>query len=128
MAIRKFSSMFDIIVADVPCSGEGMFRKDPEAVRQWSPQLVADCAGLQKEITANLWEALKPGGYMIYSTCTFNRKENQEVVAHMLENFEGASAVDVEVPQQWGISKVGAWRGAYSGRIAQVGGSRHAHA
>ncbi len=105
--LRKFSSMFDIIVADVPCSGEGMFRKDPEAVRQWSPQLVADCAGLQKEITANLWEALKPGGYMIYSTCTFNRKENQEVVAHMLENFEGASAVDVEVPQQWGISKVG---------------------
>lgn len=77
---RKFPDFFDIIAADVPCSGEGMMRKDAEAVAQWSLSLVADCVVRQRKIVGNLWDALRPGGYMIYSTCTFNIHENEEVV------------------------------------------------
>ena len=68
---------FDIVAVDAPCSGEGMMRKDEDAVRQWSPQLVSDCAALQKTILSNAAEVVKPGGYLIYSTCTFNREENE---------------------------------------------------
>ena len=75
---------FDIIAADVPCSGEGMMRKDPEAVAQWSPALVAQCAELQRSILQNLWTALRPGGFLIYSTCTFNRRENEDNVRWLI--------------------------------------------
>ena len=76
---KAFASMpgwFDIIVADVPCSGEGMFRKDEEAVAQWSADNVALCQARQRRILADVWPALAPGGVMIYSTCTFNKFEN----------------------------------------------------
>ncbi len=72
------AGFFDIIVADVPCSGEGMFRKDEEAQRQWSEDNVALCAARQKRIVADVWPALAPGGVFIYSTCTFNRYENDD--------------------------------------------------
>lgn len=68
--------LFDVILADVPCSGEGMFRKDPRAVQEWSPETVEFCAARSRRILADIWPALKPGGYLIYSTCTFNRREN----------------------------------------------------
>ena len=76
---KAFASMpgwFDIIVADVPCSGEGMFRKDEEAVAQWSADNVALCQARQRRILADVWPALAPDGVMIYSTCTFNKFEN----------------------------------------------------
>lgn len=76
--LGRLRDTFDIVIADVPCSGEGMMRKDPDAVSQWSPRLVADCAALQRDIVENLWPALRPGGIMLYSTCTFNRTENEE--------------------------------------------------
>ncbi|MDE6086326.1 MAG: RsmB/NOP family class I SAM-dependent RNA methyltransferase [Muribaculaceae bacterium] len=91
----KLRDTFDIIAADVPCSGEGMMRKDQDAVKQWSPALVEECADRQKEIIKNLWPALKPGGYMIYSTCTFNRKENEEILDYIAENFD---AEIIQVP------------------------------
>lgn len=69
---------FDIIVADVPCSGEGMFRKDQKAVEQWSEENVALCAARQKRILADVWPALKSGGYLIYSTCTYEKTENDD--------------------------------------------------
>lgn len=81
--LGRLRDTFDIVIADVPCSGEGMMRKDPDAVSQWSPRLVADCAALQREIVANLWPALRPGGIMLYSTCTFNRAENEENIDWM---------------------------------------------
>ncbi|MDE6311849.1 MAG: hypothetical protein K2L96_08565 [Muribaculaceae bacterium] len=80
-AFRKLPVLFDIVAVDAPCSGEGMMRKEPEAVAQWSPALVSECAALQREILANVWETLKPGGYLIYSTCTFGREENEDNVA-----------------------------------------------
>jgi 16S rRNA C967 or C1407 C5-methylase (RsmB/RsmF family)/NOL1/NOP2/fmu family ribosome biogenesis protein len=98
---RKLRGMFDIILADVPCSGEGMFRKDAEAVSQWSPALVAECAARQREIVANLWEALRPGGIFIYSTCTFNRDENEDMLAWLLDNYPEAQHMPLNLPDEW---------------------------
>ena len=72
----QLTARFDIILADVPCSGEGMFRKDPEALAQWSPDNVNLCAARQRRIVADVWPALREGGWMLYSTCTFNSSEN----------------------------------------------------
>ena len=71
---------FDVIVADVPCSGEGMFRKDPRAKEQWSPELVEICAARQKRILADSWAALRQGGVLLYSTCTYERAENDDIL------------------------------------------------
>ncbi len=75
-AFTALPGFFDIIVADVPCSGEGMFRKDEEAQRQWSEDNVALCEARQRRIVADVWPSLASGGVFIYSTCTFNRYEN----------------------------------------------------
>ena len=76
-ALRGF---FDIVLTDVPCSGEGMFRKDERAVAEWSPDTVKLCAARQRRILADVWPALAPGGCLIYSTCTFNRLEDEDNV------------------------------------------------
>lgn len=95
-ALLEFpGDFFDIIAADVPCSGEGMMRKDAFAIEQWSERLVDDCAGRQRAIVANLWKALKPGGYFIYSTCTYNLKENEHIIEMLIENQGGEP---VEMP------------------------------
>lgn len=94
---------FDIVVADVPCSGEGMMRKDSTAVEQWSQALVDECAVRQREIVDNLWGAVAPGGFFIYSTCTFNRYENEQVVDHMVDDL-GAESVDIPVDDGWNIA------------------------
>ena len=74
------SPLFDAIVADVPCSGEGMFRKDTQAVAEWSLQTVEFCAARSRRILRDIWPTLKPGGFLIYSTCTFNHFENDDTV------------------------------------------------
>ena len=85
--------VFDIIVADVPCSGEGMFRKDDKAVEDWSPEAVDFCAARQRRILSDVWSSLKPGGVLLYSTCTFNRKENDGNVAWIASEL-GADIAD----------------------------------
>ena len=75
--------LFDLILADVPCSGEGMFRKDPRALREWSPETVAFCAARSRRILSDIWPTLKEGGVLLYSTCTFNHVENDDTVAWM---------------------------------------------
>ncbi|MBR2812721.1 MAG: RNA methyltransferase [Solobacterium sp.] len=77
--------VFDYVLCDAPCSGEGMFRKEEEALRQWSPSLVAQCASVQKEILPYACQCLKPGGILLYSTCTFNLEENEKQIAGLLE-------------------------------------------
>ena len=79
--IGALSGFFDVILADVPCSGEGMFRKDPAAIGEWSVNNVRLCAERQRRIVADIWPALKPGGILIYSTCTYNREENEENIS-----------------------------------------------
>lgn len=75
-AFSAFEGFFDVILADVPCSGEGMFRKDEEAQQQWSENNVSLCESRQRRIIADVWPSLAQGGILIYSTCTFNRYEN----------------------------------------------------
>lgn len=77
-AFAALESEFDLIVIDAPCSGEGMFRKDEEALRQWSPDKVTLCTRRQRRILSDIWGSLRPGGFAIYSTCTFNRLENED--------------------------------------------------
>ena len=92
---RAFASLtgyFDIILTDVPCSGEGMFRKDEQAQQQWSEDNVSLCEGRQRRIIADVWPALAKDGVLIYSTCTFNKYENDENVAWIAENL-GAEIV-----------------------------------
>lgn len=101
--LSRLRERFDIIGADVPCSGEGMMRKDATAVSQWNPALVTECAARQREIVGNLWPALRPGGYLIYSTCTFNREENEEMVSFMTRTL-GAIPIDMGLTVYPGIS------------------------
>jgi len=84
-AFARLRGFFDIIVADVPCSGEGMFRKDPRAEAEWSPAVVELCAARQKRILADVWPALREDGILIYSTCTYEEAENDR-------NLEWAAA------------------------------------
>lgn len=78
---KGFDGWFDLVVVDAPCSGEGMFRKDDEAVAEWSPDNVNLCASRQRRILADIWPALADGGYLIYSTCTFNHYEDEDNAA-----------------------------------------------
>jgi 16S rRNA C967 or C1407 C5-methylase (RsmB/RsmF family)/NOL1/NOP2/fmu family ribosome biogenesis protein len=75
---KSLPGFFDVIVADLPCSGEGMFRKDPNVITEWSENNIRLCAERQRRIVADVWQALKPDGILIYSTCTYNREENEE--------------------------------------------------
>ena len=86
--------VFDLVVADVPCSGEGMFRKDEKAVEDWSPETVDFCAARSRRILSDVWSALRPGGILIYSTCTFNRQENDGTVAWIASGL-GADILDL---------------------------------
>lgn len=76
---------FDVILVDAPCSGEGMFRKDPDSISEWSENNVLMCAKRQDELLHSVWPALKPGGLLIYSTCTLNTKENEEVLNRFVQ-------------------------------------------
>ena len=100
--LGSLSGFFDVVAADVPCSGEGMFRKDEEAVAQWSPRLVEQCSERQREIIDNIWPALRPGGLLIYSTCTYNRSENEAMVEYVI-SCHGAESVPLSLPGEWNI-------------------------
>ena len=84
---ERFGGYFDVIIVDAPCSGEGMFRKEPQAITQWSEQHTLSCAVRQKNILDDAYKMLKCGGYIMYSTCTFSYDENEAVVMYMLEKY-----------------------------------------
>lgn len=94
---------FDVILCDVPCSGEGMFRKDEGAISEWSVQNVENCRQLQREIVSEAWKCLNEDGLLIYSTCTFNAKENEENVAWICEEL-GAEVLPIDIEKEWGIN------------------------
>lgn len=95
-------SSFDIIAVDAPCSGEGMMRKEPDAVSQWSRALIAECADRQRYILRNIWPALKAGGILLYSTCTFNRMENEGTASFIVSEL-GGEAVDLGLDDFAGV-------------------------
>ena len=96
-AFATIPHFFDFILVDAPCSGEGLFRKDHKALNEWSPEHVRHCAGRQTRILRDVWNALKPGGFLLYSTCTYNREENENTVRYIIENL-GAARVPVDFP------------------------------
>lgn len=91
-----FPGFFNAIQVDAPCSGEGMFRKLPEAIEQWSLENVAICAARQKEILDNAAVMLKPGGVIVYSTCTFSKEENEDVIEYFLERHPDFTLEEME--------------------------------
>ncbi|MCE2708184.1 MAG: methyltransferase RsmF C-terminal domain-like protein [Bacteroidota bacterium] len=95
---------FDLVLVDAPCSGEGMFRKDPQAREEWSEEHVALCCLRQKRILDKAASLVKGGGYLIYSTCTFNRKENEGVISALLEEF-AFTPVRIPLDPSWGIEE-----------------------
>ena len=88
-AFGALRGWFDVVVTDVPCSGEGMFRKDERAVAEWSLDAVRLCAARQRRIVGDVWPALAPGGWLIYSTCTFNRQEDEDNVDWICRELGG---------------------------------------
>lgn len=98
----KCVNLFDCVLVDAPCSGEGMMRKDEEARAQWSLKNVQMCAERQRSILMDAWDCLKPGGVLIYSTCTFNQEENENNVQWMMECL-GATVLPLDVDESWDI-------------------------
>lgn len=95
---------FDVVAVDVPCSGEGMFRKSEEARDNWSLENVRLCAARGRRIMAEAWESLREGGIFIYSTCTFNREENEENMEWLCSQME-CEHIDIECPEEWNITR-----------------------
>lgn len=114
-AFAKLEGYFDIIVADVPCSGEGMFRKDPRAEEEWSPEVVELCTARQKRILADVWPSLRQGGVLVYSTCTYEDAENdgnlewaaEELGGDILEPVDEFADYGVRLTRHGNLLKVG---------------------
>ena len=106
----RLTHFFDLLVVDAPCSGEGMFRKDPASAAQWSVSNVSLCAARQRRILRDVWNALRPGGILVYSTCTCNTEENEENVSFLLEEL-GAEPLPVCLKAEWQVT--GALKYAY---------------
>lgn len=102
---RDFSALgpsFDIILVDAPCSGSGMFRRDPKAIEEWSPELVELCAQRQQRILADIWPCLREGGLLIYSTCSYSVQEDEDIVDWICEEFD-AESLSVRLESSWDI-------------------------
>lgn len=112
--IAAFEEWFDVVAVDAPCSGEGMFRKMEEARTEWSASAPEQCAERQREILAQAWRALRPGGTLLYSTCTFNPVEDEGVVEWLMSEYgdELETAADVELSDEWGVvlSRIGVFQ------------------
>ena len=104
-AFARLEGWFDVIVADVPCSGEGMFRKDPRAREEWSPAVVDLCAARQKRILADAWPALRQGGILLYSTCTYESAENDDNLAWAAAELGGEILPPEPVFEEYGIRR-----------------------
>jgi 16S rRNA C967 or C1407 C5-methylase (RsmB/RsmF family)/NOL1/NOP2/fmu family ribosome biogenesis protein len=101
----RLPGFFDLILADAPCSGEGLFRKDPGAAGEWSAEGAALCASRQRRILSDIWPALAPGGLLVYSTCTFNPEENEANLAWLMRET-GALPERLRLDPAWGIEEL----------------------
>ncbi len=102
---QRLTGFFDVIVVDAPCSGEGLFRKDPEAMTEWSMENVMLCSQRQQRIVADIWPALKEDGVLIYSTCTYNEKENEDNLKWLNDN-KNCEFVPLTLNANWGIEEI----------------------
>ena len=101
----NLDGLFDVILVDAPCSGEGLFRRDASAIQQWSVDNTNLCAIRQRRILADVWPALKNSGYLIYSTCTFNPAENEENLKWLQENNE-IESIRIPIQESWGVEEL----------------------
>jgi NOL1/NOP2/fmu family ribosome biogenesis protein len=102
-----FEGFFDVVLIDAPCSGEGMFRKDKGAIEQWSDALVMQCSAIQQEILDYAVHLVAPGGILVYSTCTFEPRENEQNIQRLYEKNPGMlSPVDWSPDLSWGLTPV----------------------
>lgn len=99
----KLKGVFDVVVVDAPCSGEGMFRKDDVAIDEWSPDNVRKCVDRQREILSNAWQCLAENGILIYSTCTFNDLENERNIEWLINEFD-AEYLPLNPDDSWGVT------------------------
>lgn len=102
---QRLPGFFDVIVVDAPCSGEGLFRKDPGAIKEWSEDGVTLCSKRQRRILSDVWPALKTGGILIYSTCTYSSAENEENLRWAQQTYE-VESIPLSVKEEWGIITV----------------------
>lgn len=103
---HRLPEYFDLMLVDAPCSGEGLFRKEPDAMAEWSHRQVELCALRQRRILTDTWRSLKPGGVMIYSTCTYNSKENIENI-RWLQETTGCESLPLRLDPSWGVREAG---------------------
>ncbi|MGB4771396.1 MAG: RNA methyltransferase [Chitinophagaceae bacterium] len=115
-AFNKLDGFFDVMVVDAPCSGSGLFRKDPSALDEWSVQNVQLCAARQQRILSDALPALKDGGVLVYSTCSYSPEEDEEIL-QWLVGEHGLTAIDLQVPQDWGIVKTASANGGIGYRF-----------
>lgn len=101
-AFNRLPGFFDLIVVDAPCSGSGMFRKDADAIEEWSEANVKLCSERQQRILGESLTALKEGGYLFYSTCSYSSEENEDIVDWLLDSGDFES-VEITVEDNWGI-------------------------
>src|SRR6187549_341233 len=101
---QRLENYFDVIVVDAPCSGSGLFRRDPEAIEEWSEQNVALCSQRQQRILADILPALKNGGVLIYSTCSYSRQED-ELICDWLRNELIINNEELIISHDWNIVK-----------------------
>lgn len=101
----RLPGFFDVIVVDAPCSGEGLFRKDPQAIQEWSPANVELCAKRQRRILEDVWPALKTDGLLIYSTCTYNEHENEENLQWLSEQHS-IESVALRIDDSWSVEEI----------------------
>jgi 16S rRNA C967 or C1407 C5-methylase (RsmB/RsmF family)/NOL1/NOP2/fmu family ribosome biogenesis protein len=114
--LGRLENYFDVIVVDAPCSGSGLFRREPEAVREWSMDNVRLCSQRQRRILADSWPALGQDGLLIYSTCSYSREENEDILDWIVEDL-GATGCRLEVAPGWKIVETEGRRGAFGYRF-----------
>jgi len=98
----KLENYFDVIVVDAPCSGSGLFRRDPEAINEWSENNVQLCTQRQQRILSDVWPALKENGILIYSTCSYSNEEDEEIIQWLIENLS-IDHCPLSIDKSWGI-------------------------
>ncbi|WKK58511.1 RNA methyltransferase [Sphingobacterium sp. BN32] len=113
-AFRRLPGFFDLLLVDAPCSGSGMFRKDEDAIDEWSEANVKLCSERQQRILSEVLPALKTNGYLIYSTCSYSEEENEAILDWLIDEFE-MQTVDVDLKEDWGIVKSSSAKHAATG-------------
>ncbi len=112
----KLKALFDVVVIDAPCSGSGLFRRDPEAINEWSEDNVQLCSQRQQRIIADVWDCLKEDGVLIYSTCSYSAEEDEEIQDWLVKEFN-VESLKLNVDESWNIDETQSSQGAYGYRF-----------